>query len=266
MRPRSLDEVVGQQHLLAPGAPLRRLVEGGAPTSVLLYGPPGTGKTTLAHALSPARPEPALRRSCPRCRPGSRRCARSSTTRGAGCDRRPADRAVHRRGAPVLQDPAGLAARRGRGPARHCWSPRPPRTRSSRWSRRCCPARCVLHAAAADRRRRPRPLLDRAVTDERGPGRRGHARRRRREDAPGPAGRRRRPPGADRAGGGARTAARPRAGEHRRSTWRRWSAPSTEAAVRYDRARATSTTTSSARSSSRSAAATSTRRCTTWPG
>ena len=48
MRPRNLDEVAGQAHLLGPGAPLRRLVQGGAPSSMLLYGPPGTGKTTLA--------------------------------------------------------------------------------------------------------------------------------------------------------------------------------------------------------------------------
>ena len=48
MRPRSLDEVAGQAHLLGPGAPLRRLVQGGSPSSMLLYGPPGTGKTTLA--------------------------------------------------------------------------------------------------------------------------------------------------------------------------------------------------------------------------
>ncbi|MFB9429703.1 replication-associated recombination protein A [Streptoalloteichus tenebrarius] len=54
MRPRSLDEVVGQGHLLGPGAPLRRLVEGAAPASVLLYGPPGTGKTTLATLVSQA--------------------------------------------------------------------------------------------------------------------------------------------------------------------------------------------------------------------
>lgn len=54
MRPRSLDEVVGQRHLLAGGAPLRRLVEGAAPASVLLYGPPGTGKTTLANLVSTA--------------------------------------------------------------------------------------------------------------------------------------------------------------------------------------------------------------------
>src|SRR5688500_18045333 len=52
MRPRSLDEVVGQAHLLRPGGPLRRLVEGGAAASVLLHGPPGTGKTTLAQLLA----------------------------------------------------------------------------------------------------------------------------------------------------------------------------------------------------------------------
>ncbi|HEX9339045.1 MAG TPA: AAA family ATPase, partial [Pseudonocardiaceae bacterium] len=52
MRPRSLGEVLGQDHLLGPGAPLRRLVEGAAPASVLLYGPPGTGKTTLAMLVS----------------------------------------------------------------------------------------------------------------------------------------------------------------------------------------------------------------------
>jgi putative ATPase len=54
MRPASLDEVLGQDHLLGPGAPLRRLVEGGMPASVLLYGPPGTGKTTLATLVSTA--------------------------------------------------------------------------------------------------------------------------------------------------------------------------------------------------------------------
>src|ERR1700710_1506880 len=54
MRPRTLDEVIGQQHLLGPGSPLRRLVEGDAPMSLILYGPSGTGKTTLATIVSTA--------------------------------------------------------------------------------------------------------------------------------------------------------------------------------------------------------------------
>ena len=54
MRPATLDEVVGQDHLLGQGAPLRRLVEGAAPASLLLYGPPGTGKTTLAMLVAGA--------------------------------------------------------------------------------------------------------------------------------------------------------------------------------------------------------------------
>ncbi|HET8560670.1 MAG TPA: replication-associated recombination protein A [Marmoricola sp.] len=52
MRPRTLDELVGQGHLLAGGSPLRRLVEGDQPMSLLLWGPPGTGKTTIASIVS----------------------------------------------------------------------------------------------------------------------------------------------------------------------------------------------------------------------
>jgi putative ATPase len=54
MRPVTLEEVVGQDHLLASGSPLRRLVEGSSAASVILYGPPGTGKTTLARLVSQA--------------------------------------------------------------------------------------------------------------------------------------------------------------------------------------------------------------------
>jgi putative ATPase len=52
LRPRILDEFVGQSHLLAPGAPLRRALEAGRPHSMILWGPPGTGKTTLARLVA----------------------------------------------------------------------------------------------------------------------------------------------------------------------------------------------------------------------
>jgi putative ATPase len=52
MRPRTLEEVVGQRALLAPGSPLRSAIEAGHPHSMILYGPPGTGKTTLARIIA----------------------------------------------------------------------------------------------------------------------------------------------------------------------------------------------------------------------
>ena len=61
IRPKTLEEVVGQRHLLAPGAVLRRLIESGTDANMVFYGPSGTGKTTIANIIAEKTNKPLYR-------------------------------------------------------------------------------------------------------------------------------------------------------------------------------------------------------------
>ena len=60
MRPRTLDDIAGQEHILGPGTPLRLAIERDVLQSAILWGPPGTGKTTLARVTAHPTPSPSL--------------------------------------------------------------------------------------------------------------------------------------------------------------------------------------------------------------
>jgi putative ATPase len=98
MRPRSLDEFVGQQHLLAPGSALRTAIETGTLHSMILYGPPGTGKTTLARLAAT--------------QAGAAFEEESAVQAGRAEVRAVLERARHRRQA-ALDEPAGPGRRPG---------------------------------------------------------------------------------------------------------------------------------------------------------
>ena len=114
MRPRTLDEIVGQEHILAPGTPLRLAIERDVLQSIILWGPPGTGKTTLARViaeLTQARFVPVQRRA----------------------RRHQGDQGGHGRGAgPAAAAPAGA---RSSSSTRSTASTRRSRTRSCRASK-----------------------------------------------------------------------------------------------------------------------------------
>src|SRR3954462_8146408 len=63
LRPKTLGEVVGQDHLIGPEGPIGRMVAQNRPHSIILWGPPGTGKTTIARLLSPASTLPCVQLS-----------------------------------------------------------------------------------------------------------------------------------------------------------------------------------------------------------
>ena len=185
LRPRALDEVVGQDHLLRPDGPLGRMVASGALASTILWGPPGCGKTTIARLLADhtdmlfaplsavfsgvAEAAQGVRRSA---RPPRRRhrhvafCRRNPPlqpgaagrlpARGRGRHRHPGRR-HHRESLVRAQRRAALALRgAGAQPARRQRAGDPARPRRGGGGPRAAAQhRCPPHAAGHGRRRRP---------------------------------------------------------------------------------------------------------------
>lgn len=120
MRPRTLDEVVGQAEAVGEGSWLRAAIENDALSSVILFGPAGTGKTSLAHVIAESTRATfvevsAIGGTVSDLRRGNR-CGGEAARHG-----RPAHHPVRRRDSPVQSQPAGRAsARGGRSPCGAC--------------------------------------------------------------------------------------------------------------------------------------------------
>ncbi len=112
MRPRTLDEFVGQEHIVGPGRLLRRAIQADQLSSLIFYGPPGTGKTTLAAVIAnTTRSHFETLNAVLAGVADIRRVTEEAQERRAHV--RAADDPLCRRGAPLEQGPAGRAAALG---------------------------------------------------------------------------------------------------------------------------------------------------------
>ena len=119
MRPRTFDEYVGQQNLLAPGKPLREAIERDLLQSVILWGPPGTGKTSLARLVADTTHAHFIAFSAVLAGIKEIREVMAEAERARRAPR-PAHDPVHRRDSPLQQVPAGRVPARASKPATSC--------------------------------------------------------------------------------------------------------------------------------------------------
>src|SRR3954465_14133467 len=161
LRPRTLEQFVGQTHLLGPSSALRTAIQSGEPHSMILYGPPGSGKTTLARMLAEYSDSAFEELSAVEAgRAGGGARGGRGGARGVGGGeappprpppRRPPHDLLPRRDPPLQQGPAGRAAARGRGRARRARG-RDDREPVLRGQLRADLAHADLRAARAERR------------------------------------------------------------------------------------------------------------------